>query len=147
MRTPSTRKSRRHYSLMAVACFVLGGLAIGYSLLDDVPDALALAIVMLAASLLSVVLGVWASRQIRRSYGLVRGSGLAAWGIGMAIVTVVVALLPRSTHCKWARPAQARNNLKQIGLALDNPRGKLAEPALRALITRNGKESTNDSEF
>ena len=120
MRTPITRKSRRHYSLMAVASFVLGGLAIGYSLLDAVPGDLALDVVMLAASPLSVVLGVWARRHVRRSNGRMRGSGLAAWGIGMAIATVFVSLLPQGTHCTGARPAAARNNLKQIGLALDN---------------------------
>jgi hypothetical protein len=52
---------------MAVASFVVRGLAIGYSVLEVVPDDLALANVMLAASPLSVVLGVWARRQVRRS--------------------------------------------------------------------------------
>jgi hypothetical protein len=120
MRTPFTRKSRRRYSLIAVASFVFGGLAIGFSLLGAVSDDRALAVVMLAASLLSVVLGFWAEREVRCSDGLVRGWSLAVWAIGMAIATVFVSLLPRSTHCTGARPAQARNNLKQIGLALEN---------------------------
>jgi hypothetical protein len=49
-----------------------------------------------------------------------RGLGLPAWGIVIAIGTLFVSLLPQSSHCTGARPAQARNNLKQIGLALDN---------------------------
>jgi hypothetical protein len=58
--------------------------------------------------------------QVRAGNGLDRGSGLAAWGLGMAIGAVfLVLVLPPSTNCSGARAAQARNNLKQIGLALE----------------------------
>jgi Protein of unknown function (DUF1559) len=49
------------------------------------------------------------------------GPKLPFWVIGVAIVSVFCLLLmPQSTNCSGARAAQARNNLKQIGLALDN---------------------------
>ena len=120
MSTPITPNSRPHLSVTAVASFVLGCLAIGCSLVDAAPADPALVVVMLAWICLSVLLGVRARWQVRRGDGLVRGSGLAAWGIGMAIAAVFVSLVPRSTHCTGMRPAQALNNLKQIGLALDN---------------------------
>jgi hypothetical protein len=117
--TPVTSESHPVYTHTAVASIVLGGLAFGCRLVDAVP-ANPLVAVMLAASLMSIFLGVVARRQVRRSKGRARGSGLAAWGIGMAITTVFLSLLPQSTNCSGARPAQALNNLKQIGLALVN---------------------------
>jgi Protein of unknown function (DUF1559) len=117
-RTPS--KTWPFYSLLAVASSALGGLGMGCSASDTVLAEPALVVVMFASSLISVLLGVRARKQVRRSSGRVRGSGLATWGIVMAIGLVVVSLLPRSTHCTGMRPAQALNNLKAIGLALEN---------------------------
>ncbi len=117
---PATSESRPHYCLAAVASLVLGGLAIGCSLVY-VSRPYDLVIIMLASSLVSVVLGIRARRQVRSGQGLVRGSGPAAWGIGMAIGAVFLSLLPRSSHCGMGmRQAAALNNLKQIGLALDH---------------------------
>ena len=121
MRTPATSESRPHSKRSAVASIMLGALAIGCSSADAGPAVPALVVLMLASSLLAVLLGVWARRQVRRGNGLVRRSGLAAWSIGLAIVTVCVSVLPRSSNCAGARPAQALNNLKQIGLALNGP--------------------------
>jgi hypothetical protein len=104
----------------ALACLLVGGLAIGVSLVSGAPAAPALLVVILASCLLAIFLGVRARRQIRRSNGRLRGSGAVAWGIGIAILAVCVALLPQSTHCTGMAPAAARNNLKQIGLALES---------------------------
>jgi Protein of unknown function (DUF1559) len=120
MSTPATSESRPHSRRSAVASIMLGALAIGCSSADAGPAVPALVVLMLASSLLAVLLGVWARRQVRRGNGLVRRSDLAAWSIGLAIVTVCVSALPRSSNCAGARPAQALNNLKQIGLALKN---------------------------
>jgi len=108
-------------SVKAVASFFLGGLAISGSILPAVSAHPAQSVVVVASSLLSVLLGILAQWQVRSSNGRLRGSGLAAWGMGMGSIGMVFVLfLPVSTNCAGARPAQARNNLKQIGLALEN---------------------------
>lgn len=124
MTSPIRSKSGLHYSLDGAGSFVLGGLAIGCSTIYATSSNGALVVVVLASSLLAVFLGVRARWQVLRSKGdgQGRGSGLAAWGIAIAMGAIFVALMPQSTHCTKARPAQALNNLKQIGLALDNYR-------------------------
>jgi hypothetical protein len=92
MSTPVTVDSPA-YSLKAVASFLLGGLAIGAGLVAVALDYPALMVVMLASILLSVLLGILARRQVRRSEGRVLGSGLAGWGIGLGGVGILFVLL------------------------------------------------------
>ena len=103
MRTP-IRLDHRVQSLQALGSFLLGILAIGASLVDGGLAGPVPVIVMLASIFLSLLLGFRAVSQLRRGNGPVRGSGLAAWGVGMAVGSVFLAfVLPRSTHCAAAR--------------------------------------------
>ncbi len=118
MGTPNTADSPT-WSLKAVAGFLLGGLALGAGLVAAGQNEPALAVVILASILLSLLLGILARGEVRRSNGLLRGSDLAAWGIAMAVGTMFLQFLPTTSNCGVGmRVAQARNNLKQIGLAL-----------------------------
>ena len=108
---------------MAVAIFALGAIALCGSIVAIIPADPAQTMVTLGSGLLSILLGIVERRRVRQSNGQLSGSGLAAWGIGMASVgAVFVLFLPHGTNCVAAPPAQARNNLKQIGLALENYR-------------------------
>jgi hypothetical protein len=111
---------RRVFSLKALASLMLGALAIGASLVNGAPAPQVMVVLILTLCVLALLLGVGARRQIRRSNGGVRGSGAAAWGIALMIVAICVALLPQRSYCTGMRPAAALNNLKQIGLALED---------------------------
>jgi hypothetical protein len=54
----------------------------------------------------------------RHIFGGKAVAGCLLWGL--AAVAVCMALFPQSTYCRGMRPAAALNNLKQIGLALEN---------------------------
>ena len=86
-----TTLDRPAYCRKAVASFLLGGVAIGVSLMPAEPYG-PVGVVISASILLSVLLGIHARRQIRTSSRRMRGSCLAAWGIGMASVGTVLVL-------------------------------------------------------
>jgi hypothetical protein len=94
MSSPIT-SNRAAYSRTAITSFLMGGLAVSSGVLAVVLDFPALMAVMLASIFLSFLLGGLARRQVRRSQGRVRGTGLAGWGIGLGVIGILfVALLP-----------------------------------------------------
>jgi hypothetical protein len=93
--TDSITSARPTYSRKAITSFLMGGLAVSSGVLAVVLDFPALMAVMLASIFLSVLLGGLARRQVRRSQGRFRGSGLAGWGIALGLIGILfVGLLP-----------------------------------------------------
>jgi heme A synthase len=83
----------RTFSRKSVASFLLGGLAAGTGVVAVALDYPILMAVILASSVLSIVLGVLAWKQVRRSPGRVRASPPVDWGIALSIIGVLFVLL------------------------------------------------------
>ena len=123
MSTSSTSQPRPNFSRTAVVTFMLGGLALGGSILTQVlpfDAAVRVGVASLATGLLSVALGIHARRRARRADHPARGSDLVVWGMEMAVGGVVISLIaPLPMRRPVMGPLRALNNLKEIGLALD----------------------------
>jgi len=76
----------------------------------------------LAFALLSIIIGLLARREVRRSGGAVRGSWLAFFGIFISTVFVALCcLMPFTSFApEAARRAQRTNHFKMMGLAMHN---------------------------
>ena len=78
------------------------GLAIASLVLGLIP------VVPFIGSILAIVFGIIALRQIDESRGTQRGRGMAIWGIVLgllAIVTTGVVIIVLITHAQWSQPA------------------------------------------
>jgi hypothetical protein len=109
-------------SQTAIWSFVLSLSGIVVGLMGSSDGDIGLLMVGLGALWAAVILGFVAIHRIGRAAGRSSGSGLAFWGIVIAGISLVIALLgPEISHPRsMARRYQALNNLKQIGLALHN---------------------------
>ena len=82
-------------SRSALFSFLVGGLAVGAGVTAVALDYPALTFLMLPAVPLSIIVGILARTQFRRSQGEVHGSGLAGWGIGLGLIGLAfLVILP-----------------------------------------------------
>ena len=110
---------QRGYNGRAIVSFVLGGVVIAAVVIVDARRDPVFLTAVLELVVLTLMLGVLAKLHTRTGGSRQRGSSLAAWGIGMALVGAMLMLvLPTTIYCEWTVQAQTHNNLTQIGFAL-----------------------------
>jgi hypothetical protein len=80
-------------SRKAIVSLVLGGVAVASGISAVAFDLPSLMAVMLASTLLAIILGAMARREVHRGKGEVRGSGLAGVAVGLGLMGAIFAVM------------------------------------------------------
>ena len=95
MSTPLVTAGPAPFSVKALASLGLSLIAVASGLTSLALDWPYFIVVTLASLVLALLFGTLAWRQIKRSGGILRGSGEASWGIGLSLAGfLLVFLLP-----------------------------------------------------